>query len=75
MPKQLDGEEMRMMARMISKVMPGLGFALITFELGENKNYLTNYISNGQREDMIKALKELLERWEAGTDYMTPNNN
>lgn len=76
MAKQIDGHGMRLLADMISSVVPGLGFALITFPLGENvKNELVNYISNGQREDMIKALKELLHRWESGTDYMTPNNN
>ena len=75
MSKQIDGEGMRELARAISMLAPGLGFALITFELGEKKNPLTNYISNGQREDMINALKEILERWDSGTDYMTPNNN
>lgn len=76
MPKQLDGHAMRLLAELISSAAPGLGFALITFELNvDPNNKLVNYISNGQREDMIHALKELLDRWEAGTDYMTPNNN
>lgn len=75
MAKQLDGEEMRMMGRLISATIPGLGFALITFEFGDDKKSPTNYISNGQREDMINALQEVLDRWKDGTDYMTPNNN
>lgn len=75
MPKQLDGHGMRLMAELISSAAPGVGFALITFELDGKGDTLTNYISNGQRRDMIKALKEILDRWEAGTDYMTPNNN
>lgn len=76
MPKQLDAHGMRLLADLISSAVPGLGFALITFPLGENiENQLVNYISNGQREDMIKALRELLERWESGTDFMTPINN
>lgn len=73
--EQLDGQGMRDLANMIQAVVPGLGFALITFEFGDKSKSLTNYISNGSRADMIKALKEILERWESGTDYMTPNNN
>lgn len=66
---------MRKMAKIIGSLIPGLGFALITFPLNGKGHELVNYISNGQRKDMIKALKELLQRWEEGTDYMTPNNN
>lgn len=66
---------MRLLAELIQSAAPGLGFALITFPLNGKGNELVNYISNGQREDMIKALKDLLHRWESGTDYMTPNNN
>lgn len=43
-----------------------LGFALIVFEF--NKPGLGNYISNGKREDMIKALKETVERLEGNED-------
>ncbi len=75
MPKQVDGHAMRLLADLIQSAAPGVGFALITFPLNGQSNQLINYISNGQREDMIKALRELLDRWEAGTDYMTPNNN
>jgi hypothetical protein len=73
--KQLDGQGMRDLANIIKTFAPGIGFALITFPLNGNSDQLMNYISNGQREDMIHALKELLAKWESGTDYMTPNNN
>ncbi len=76
MAKQLDGNGMRLLAKLISSVIGDLGFCLITFELGEKRNNeLMNYISNGQREDMIQALKELVETLENGTDFMTPDDN
>ena len=44
-----------------------LGFALIVFEFGEG-NKAGDYISNGNREDMIKALRETADRLEANED-------
>lgn len=75
MPKTIDGHGMRLLAELIQSAAPGLGFALITFPLNSDSKQLINYISNGQREDMITALKGLLEKWESGTDFMTPENN
>lgn len=40
---------------------PGVGYALLFFDFGEGGNLA--YMSNGDREDMVKALEELLERW------------
>lgn len=40
-------------------------FVLISYEEGR-----ANYVSNGKREDCIKALKELLFRWGAEEDWM-----
>lgn len=37
---------------------PGVGFAVMIFDLGEG-GHMT-YVSNGERADMINALKELL---------------
>ena len=76
MAKQLDGNGMRLLAKLITSVIPGLGFCLVTFEFGEKpNNELMNYISNGNREDMIKALKEMVETLENGTDFMIPDEN
>lgn len=67
---------MRLMAKLISSVIGDLGFCLITFERGEKRNSdLMNYISNGNREDMIQALKETTKVLEEGTDFMTPDDN
>lgn len=38
---------------------PGFGFALFVFEMSEEGHM--NYISNANREDMVKALLEFLE--------------
>lgn len=42
----------------------GVGFALLMFDFGEGGNIA--YFSNGRREDMIRALEELLAKWKAG---------
>ena len=39
-------------------------FVLLTGKFGEMDAGRVNYISNGQREEMITALKELLARFE-----------
>lgn len=43
---------------------PKLGFVLLVAEFGEIHDGRVNYISNGQREDMIAMLREYLARLE-----------
>ena len=43
----------------------GIGFALLLFEFGDAGTWST-YISNAQRDDMIKALRECANNLEAG---------
>ena len=43
-----------------------IGFALLTFEF--HAPGVSNYISNAQREDMIKALRETADRLEKKQD-------
>lgn len=45
---------------------PNSGFALIVFSF--NKPDICNYISNGKRSSMIKAIKESLRRLEQNED-------
>lgn len=45
-----------------SALPPGVGFALLMYTFGED-GWMT-YLSNGEREDMIKAMKELLLKLE-----------
>ena len=41
-----------------------VGFALLMFPFGEVPDNRINYISNGDRRDMLAALKELVARFE-----------
>lgn len=55
----------RALGRVIYDVMPdGWGFTLMMFSYGEGGN--TTYISTARREDMLKALREMIEKLEAG---------
>jgi len=51
--------------RIIADALPaGVGFAFLAFDFGARGNIA--YFSNANREDMIRALEELLARWKAG---------
>ena len=43
---------------------PRIGFVLLTFEFNKTEDGRVNYISNGERSDMIAAMKEWLARAE-----------
>ena len=43
---------------------PKVGFVLLVFEFGEIFDGRVNYISNGHREDVVTAMKELIARFE-----------
>ena len=73
MTKQIGGQQMRDLAEMIEDKLNGLGFALIVFEF--KKPGMVNYVSNAQRADMVKALKETLNRWKNNQDFTTPETN
>lgn len=64
---------MREVGTMLKKMLPGLGFALLVFRF--EKPGMSNYLSNAQREDMIKSLKETVARLEGKQDFPTPETN
>ena len=39
-----------------------MGFALLTYEFGEGDDKRTMYISNSNREDVIKAMLEFVDK-------------
>jgi hypothetical protein len=43
---------------------PKIGFALLVFPFGGPEGQRTNWVSNGQRKDMLVALKEIVARFE-----------
>lgn len=49
---------------------PKIGFALFVFEFGRLEHGRVNYISNGDRQDMIAAMKEWIARAEGA--YVEP---
>ena len=55
----------RAIGGLIASALPlGVGFALVLFDFGEGeRNHLT-YLSNAQRSDMIKTLREMVEKLE-----------
>lgn len=55
-------EILQAFAQTLEETFPGYGFALIVFEF--DAPALSNYISNAQRPDMIKALRETANRLE-----------
>lgn len=59
-------QQLRQIAHGLDEIMKELwgrkGFCLIVFDF--NEPGVSNYISNANREDMIKSLKETIERFE-----------
>lgn len=44
------------------KLPEGMGFALLTYEFGEGDDKRMMYISNSNREDVIKAMLEFVDK-------------
>lgn len=51
-----------------------VGAALFVFPINKNEG-VANYISDCEREDMIKFLRRSADSLEAGLDFNTPNSN
>lgn len=65
---------MQQMGKRVAEMLPSdFGFAILVFPLGSGGE--SNYISNADRSDMIKALRETANRLENKEDYGTPDNN
>lgn len=65
---------MQKMAKAVEKFLPKeFGFTLLVFPF--NTPGTSNYISNANRADMIKAMRESADRLEKKQDFETPKNN
>lgn len=52
---------LKKIGKLLAKVMPrGYGFTFLMFNFGEGGNLF--YISNGTRQDVIKTMKEFIEK-------------
>lgn len=57
-------ERLQEIARTISIMLPpGTGFALLAFDLGDKPGRL-EYVANGRRADVIKAMREFIAKTE-----------
>ena len=59
--------DLKKIAKLIEKELPGLGFALVVFEFGKTEKG-GNYVSNAERPDMIQALFETAYRLKNNED-------
>jgi len=64
--KLLNKKELNDLAKNINKELNGLGFSLFIYRFNESGK--SQYISNGRREDMIKAIREKLYIFENNLD-------
>lgn len=56
---------MQKIAKDISSQLPeGMGFVLLAFEFGNSPNRRLNYVSNGNREDIVKVMREWISKTE-----------
>lgn len=70
----MSAEAMKTMAKEVRKYLPkDFGFTIIVFPF--KAPGISNYISNANRLDMIKALRETANRLEKKEDFKTPDNN
>ncbi len=65
--------QMQNLGDLIQDHIKGLGFVLFVFPF--HNSGISNYISNGQRKDIINLLKETLERFENDQIYDTHETN
>lgn len=69
----MDAQKMRELGKLVAEKTKGQGFCLLVFPFHEGG--ISNYITNANREDMIKALFETAERLMDGKDFPTPEGN
>ncbi len=56
-------EILQTLADLIRKALPGFGFVLVLFDFGAKGSM--HFVSNGHRPDVIRMLRELLEKIES----------
>lgn len=55
--------EMQKIAKMIQKELPeGMGFCLLAFDFGNDPLRRLNYVSNGNRQDIVKVMREWITK-------------
>lgn len=63
-------ETLQRVAQEVDRMLNGVagpkvnGFVILAFPLNKPEGARTNYVSNGKREDVLTALKEIVARFE-----------
>jgi len=58
-------KKMQVIAKKVDDELPeGYGFVVLVFNFGEGKNNELMYVSNANRKDIVKAMKEFIEKTE-----------
>lgn len=81
MSRKVGAQEMRDLAGLVNIALHDekgrdpkeIGFVVLTFDW--DGQGMTNYISNGHRDDMIKSLKEFIDKNERNQGITTPEEN
>ena len=56
---------MKKIARKVDEELPsGYGFVVLAFNFGEGKDNEMMYVSNDNREDVVKAMQEFIQKTE-----------
>lgn len=75
MKNEIDDESMKLMAELLSSLMPeNWGFTLLTFETN-TQCAKVNYISSAMRDDMLGTMKTFIDKWERPDFFTKPNQN
>lgn len=69
----MSAQLMRKALKKVTELIPGYCITLLVWEF--NKPGLANYVSNGDRSGMIKALRETADRLEKNQTFDTPEEN
>ena len=57
--------KMQKIARKVDEELPnGYGFVVLAFNFGESEDNEMMYVSNANRQDIVKAMKEWIEKTE-----------
>ncbi len=71
----VSANKMRELANHVKSEIPtGLGFCIIIFPM-DTSDGIYNYISNAERESMVKALRIKADQLESGMPFKTPEGN
>ncbi len=73
MAQQISKEQIQDLGKIITQHIPNMGFCLLIYPF--NQRGMGNFLSNSNREDVIKNLRQMADHLENGTTFPTPSLN